>query len=421
MESDLRSTLRRLAPSPARHPDFNKLQQEGSRRRRVRYVAFATAITTGVVGSILGLGALSRDRTQTPDEDGRPARPVESPTTPGPADPWNDLRTGWTKMPSPPQARTTAATAWTGRGLIIWGGYVYTGFSDEAVEGDGFSFNAATRTWSSIAPSPLAARAAPASAWTGSELLIWGGGRDTEFTSFFADGAAYDPVTDTWRSLPEAPISARAPLSVWTGQEFIVWGSSVGDGHGEVDGAAYDPSENSWRPLSQSPATLSRATALWTGEEMIIVGDSQAEDEAAETTAALAYNPATDTWRPPPDAPLAEEATTAAWNGEAVIGWDYENQTAAYDPAADKWRQLGQTPLRDYECGPQSVAVDRSVFGDYCGAMVVFDPRSETWRDITRDELAGWGFDLVAAPPAALVFGRDVETGKEAMYAYRPR
>lgn len=41
-----------------------------------------------------------------------------------------------------------------------------------------------------------------ASAWTGSELLVWGGWSGTyeyEFAeAFLGDGAAYDPVTDSW-------------------------------------------------------------------------------------------------------------------------------------------------------------------------------------------------------------------------------
>jgi hypothetical protein len=47
-----------------------------------------------------------------------------------------------------------------------------------------------------------------ASAWTGSELLVWGGWSGTcgyEFAEAFpGDGAAYDPATDSWRMPSEA-------------------------------------------------------------------------------------------------------------------------------------------------------------------------------------------------------------------------
>lgn len=50
-----------------------------------------------------------------------------------------------------------------------------------------------------IADSPLTPRRDHQEAWTGEEMLIVGGDGPR-------DGAAYDPTTDTWRSLPDTPI-----------------------------------------------------------------------------------------------------------------------------------------------------------------------------------------------------------------------
>ena len=42
--------------------------------------------------------------------------------------------------------------------------------------------------------------------------------------------AAYDPVTDTWRTIADGPVPAHGaptqpiPQGAWTGSEFVVWG-----------------------------------------------------------------------------------------------------------------------------------------------------------------------------------------------------
>ena len=64
------------------------------------------------------------------------------------------------------------------------------------------------------------------------------------------DGLAYKPSTDTWRKLPEFPLREREfPVLVWTGEELIVWGGAketLGNVHRDPpaplhDGAAYTP------------------------------------------------------------------------------------------------------------------------------------------------------------------------------------
>jgi N-acetylneuraminic acid mutarotase len=315
--------------------------------------------------------------------------------------------------------------------LIVWGGYVYSGFSDETVKGDGFKFDPRSNTWEPIAASPLQGRSVPATVWTGRELLIWGGSQDPDHQSFFEDGAAYDPRTDSWRVLPRAPISARAGLSVWTGRELIVWGTAVradlpwragvADSPPR-DGAAYDPETDSWRPISDAPVEMSDATAVWTGREMIVFGAALDGNNRSETETAIgaAYDPATDGWRKLPDSNLSPNASTAAWNGAEMIAWDYLHNTAAYDPRTDSWRNLPSVPLDDYECHPRSVPLGDRVFGNYCGLTALYEPSKDRWRDVSRRGFAGWGFSLVGADPVVLLLGRNVDTQKEIFVAFRP-
>ena len=96
-----------------------------------------------------------------------------------------------------------------------------TSVGTKTPEADGFAFDAAARRWEPLPPSPLEGRSGSAFAWTGRELLIWGGW-DGGFRNppYFGDGAAYDPIARTWRMLPAAPIEARTAFSVWTGEEI---------------------------------------------------------------------------------------------------------------------------------------------------------------------------------------------------------
>lgn len=86
-----------------------------------------------------------------------------------------------------------------------------------------------------------------AAAWTGRELVMWGGG--FTYARGGAAGVAFDPRSGELRPVLDAPIPVRwNPSAVWTGEEVIVWG-----GEGRVDGAAYDPVTNSWRRIANAP------------------------------------------------------------------------------------------------------------------------------------------------------------------------
>jgi hypothetical protein len=108
-----------------------------------------------------------------------------------------------------------------------------------------------------------------------------------------------------------------------------------------------------------------------------------------------------------------------------VIAWDYSTNAAAYDPTTNRWRQLPRVPVDEAECYPRSVALDGpvAIFGEFCGALVRFDAGRDAWQRVRRpdgaDRTDQW-LELVAAGNAALVLGRDLETSREEVLAYRP-
>lgn len=305
---------------------------------------------------------------------------------------------GLTQLPPPPQRiRCCSATTWTGRHLLIWGGYVYTGFGNEEAESQGLSFDASTSTWSTIPAAPIEPRSVPASAWTGRELLVWGG-QQPAGPPYFGDGAAYDPTADSWRKLPPAPLSARVPLSAWTGQEWIVWGTAVRGDDRPVDGAAYDPQTNSWRTIADAPIGLADATAVWSGKEIIVVGAALDGANVPESPVAVgaAYSPTTNTWRRIADSPLDPNSNSVAWTGREVIGVDYNHVAVAYDPQTDEWRDLPSLPGVQCEGGLRfTVPAGPNVLASDCGSLVLFRTKVDEWQKIR-----GPAFSPLSAVPA---------------------
>jgi hypothetical protein len=356
--------------------------------------------------------------------------------TPAPAavDLAAELPVGWSELPPPPEVRDRAVTAWTGSQLIIWGGSVFDGGGDETPANDGFVFDGVSRSWSELPADPLSSRSDAAGVWTGQELLIWGGYTGAccdpaEVAELFLDdGAAFDPATGSWRSLPPAPLEARAPFSAWTGDELIVWGSRDRSNRAR-DGAAYDPSTDSWRIIAEAPIEITDGSAIWTGDEMIVFGAALDGNNRATTAHDIgaAYDPATDSWRRIPDSTLSPQAATASWAGDEMIAWDYELRSAAYDPVVDTWRPLPHVPIPFSECYPHSVSIPGSVLGDFCGKTVLFSTTTDRWDEITRSGIEGWVVEQAAAGSAYLVMAHPLElsevpnrTFATKMFAYVP-
>lgn len=88
------------------------------------------------------------------------------------------------------------------------------------------------------------------------------GGSDVAASSTVA------PVGDeAWRTGPPAPIRTSVlQFSVWAGREMLVWSSADGGVGSRFDGAAYDPVEDSWRTLDPIDVEGERVRAVvWAG------------------------------------------------------------------------------------------------------------------------------------------------------------
>lgn len=219
----------------------------------------------------------------------------------------------WTPLPTAPIApRIQDFSVWTGTEMIVWGG---AGASTRN-SAQGAAYDPSTNTWTELPTAPISGRVGPVGVWTGTEALIFGGvTNDGQPTN----GAAYDPATNTWRSLAAAPLgnlTDSGSYTVWTGSRMLAWGffgnSSSGSGcgneaHGDGSCAVgvFDPATNTWTVGATAPVEAPLfGDAFWTGQEMIVIGLGGGSGRSEGTDIAVAYNPHTDTWRQLPASPL---------------------------------------------------------------------------------------------------------------------
>jgi N-acetylneuraminic acid mutarotase len=190
--------------------------------------------------------------------------------------------------------------------------------------------------------------------WTGTQMIGWGGGCCGDV---YADGAAYTSATNTWKKLPAAPLSGRHAMGAWTGTEMLVFGGDADDpdnGRTGVfaDGAAYNPVTRTWRKLPSMPVARSSAQAVWNGTEVLIVGGSGKGPAFRNIPRGVAYNPSTNTWRWLSSMEFPRTGHVAVWTGSRLLVWGGMTDTGtpprgeAYDPTTNAWSALPKAPLR---------------------------------------------------------------------------
>lgn len=283
--------------------------------------------------------------------------------------------------------------AWTGTELLVWGG---DGFRIEQLRNTGGRYSPALDRWRpmSVEGAPSARRSHTA-VWTGQELVVWGGSPSTQA------GGRYDPTADRWR--PMSQVGAPSPRSVhsaiWTGTRMIVWGGrAAGDGVAIGAGGAYDPGADAWTPISvrDAPSARIRHVAVWTGAEMIVWG-GHAGDQCPLRSGGR-YDPVTETWRPMSreNAPGGWTDSAAAWTGRELFVWGGsscgfsgpQSEGGLYDPALDRWRKVSGIGAPSRRTNPglvwtgERILVWGGVETGPLGDGASYDPATDSWSPL---------------------------------------
>lgn len=291
---------------------------------------------------------------------------------------YNPLSNTWTSISSSgaPASRSFVftKTPWTGSEFFIWSSHSAQGGSGAfAIRSDGALYNPVTDQWRTVAtsgaPTPRTYYSCEWMPEVG-KMFVWGGATDYLATAPVNTGGLYNPAQNVWTAMAAsgAPSARAFPVTAWTGSEILLWGgyyASVGGGDNHLtDGARYNPATNTWSPLpiSGSPSQRNQVCSLWTGTEWFIWGGARNGGSPFYNTLndGALFNPTTNTWRPISTigAPPPRHYGSCAWNGKEVLIWGgysrigdhsstgvYLSDGWRYDPAKDQWSQMSLAGL----------------------------------------------------------------------------
>lgn len=268
-------------------------------------------------------------------------------------------------------SRWPAVVAWTGQEIVLWGGEPVGGGPGL---GGGAAYRPQTETWRQLSESPLAPASEAGWVWTAEELIIW---------TRSATAAAWQPATDSWRTIANWPLRGSFyRRAVWTGQDIL-----------DADqGLLVDPDTGASRPIAEPPRLDRRASVVWAdGYLVAVTGDGT-------------YNLGADAWVEMPASGLTPLATAGTWTGTEVVAVDYLMGAAGYDPQTNTWSSYPAVPLRFFECFPRGNTLLGRAVAEHCSGVGIWDPERLAWIPLafpqphestrlisTGEELYAWG------------------------------
>jgi N-acetylneuraminic acid mutarotase len=297
-----------------------------------------------------------------------------------------------------PSVRSRHSAVWTGSVMIVWGGFEN---GTNATLGDGRRYDPIADAWSPVAASPLAARFSHIAVWTGSRMIVWGGMRVRNLqepyeNAYFRSGASYDPGADSWTPIAQGPTGRVRMASAWSGTELIVWGGyqqvtadalqNIYYNNYPQDGSRFDPVAGTWTalPTAGAPSGRSVATSVWMGGQLLVWGGRKnpvlqpftAPDDPHGSTYyndGARYDRAKNRWFPVAStgAPPARASAPAVWTGSLAIVWGGSNDNVSgtvlldtggrYNPLEDSWTPTTMT----------SAPIAQSPFACWTGAEML--------------------------------------------------
>lgn len=381
LEERLRGELEQLAEllldetDTASGPATETRSDSIKARRRSRAVliglgaAAATLAVAGIVAAVVDDRLTDRLETAVPADTAGETVPVPDGHTATPLP-------GVSAAPPPPLSlRQAVATAWTGKEIVVWGGEAGAAGTGGRSLSDGAAYDPATATWRPMAPAPLPASTyRPVAVATDAGVVVARG----------AAVALWNAASDTWQRLPDAPAAVTDLLGI---SDAAVSASAQ---------AVLDLSTGDWEALPPPPVALDHKTTAWTGDEMVVVGEVGDSGAAA----ALILDLESRTWREastPPDWLSADVGVT--WDGERVVIADVHMNAAAYAPASDTWEGLPQIPAHFSAWGASARTSPAGAVVPMVNTLVVLT--TDSWTPLPTPEPCCLSFHGAPAEPDA--------------------
>ena len=239
----------------------------------------------------------------------------------------------------------------TGKVYSMGGTYSQYG-SVAGIDNTAYVYDPGSDTWSPIADAPVARQAAASAVMDGKYYVVngWAAGADAYPV---AEMDIYDPGTGQWS------IGAPNPVPAAGGSAYAVLNGSLYLVGGCVDGPCavptnavqvYHPYSDSWTSAANYPRAISFASCGAIGNELYCAGGMQSSGAVAD---GYVYDPLSNSWSPiaPMFVPLGSSYYTAA-NGLLLVEGGFDgagnivNQGEAYDPTTNSWMPLPNLPTQ---------------------------------------------------------------------------
>lgn len=338
-------SVARSAPNPSTRPSYRVRDAIARRRRRRRMLSTSGALVAVALAAALAVSALP----------GSSEKELET-TFAGPAPhlPPQELKLEATPMgASPLGPRQDHVAVWTGNEVIIWGGSEGNKVAG-AVHGDGAAYDLASDTWRPIAPSPLSPRSRANAVWTGTEVIITGGTDRHAGVGGLLSGAAYDPRTDQWRSIPKAPEGRSGAKAVLVGNRAVFGaGQSPTNGSRVSSLLVFDTSSDTWEIIDSGGRVIDLAAA---GEHRVAVLTGPETDGAVRVRLIDLRTRGINELPPPPTGGGVDRAALV-WTGRTVVAvaTGTAGETAATEWEGDKWSDPTTIGADDFTAGAQLI------------------------------------------------------------------
>jgi hypothetical protein len=221
-------------------------------------------------------------------------------------------------------------------------------------------YDPATRSWTQGAPAPIEISHFQAVTFDGLIFVMGGLTGNWPSETPLSHIYIYDPLIDKWFTGPEIPPHRQrgaAGVAVYNDKIYLVCGIVNGHTSGWVPWLdEYDPATNTWRELPDAPRARDHFQAVVVGDKLISAGGRKSGFEGQGFEATIAetdiYDFTTGNWSTLPspvgDIPTQRAGTAATSTGEhaIVIGGESGSQTVAHNevealnPETGTWHSL---------------------------------------------------------------------------------
>ena len=325
---------------------------------------------------------------------------------------WRVVNSRWVELPPLLQPRAAASAAVVDDLLVVTGGVDASGKllnTTEIYDGTG---------WKLGAPMPTS-RQMSGAASDGRLVYVVGGNTGTADVTTVE---AFDPVADTWTTMPALP-EARSDLGVAITDARLVAVGGMSSGRVLNSVEALDLTTSTWTALPDLASGRHGLAVAAVGKTVYAIGGSTSPADSQVSAAAEALKlaprkpqPAAE-WRPLPDAPTARlMAASTVLDGKIYIAGGMLGHAEtldtfeSFDPKTGEWQTLPPLPVPLHHAAAAAYRGEIVVLGGASDTVADASNKVFAFRDGKWEELPSLQFAR-AAPSAAVVDDKLVVVG----------